>query len=122
MAEDNRIDLAVWRWDDSQPLPEDIVALHAGLDAGTAHPAMTRFDADAFVDALQGLFERASSGGESGEPWTYQVNDGTDGGANWVRFRVEIGLIQLFAPQLVNIAVVHQLVVSDPHNDHIIGA
>lgn len=122
MAEDNRIDLAVWRWDESQPLPGDIVALHASLDAGQAHPAMARFDSGAFVEALQGLFERASSGGGDGEPWTYAVHDGSDGGANWVRFRVEIGLIQLFAPQLVNIAVVHQLVVSDPHNDHIIGA
>jgi hypothetical protein len=115
MSEAPRIDLAVWRWRSGQPLPADIKALHRDLDQGVPHTAMAPFDTAAFLAALHGLFQRAGQG-----PWSYEVVDGND--ASWVRFHVDIGLIQLFAPQLVNIACVHELVISDPHNDHIIGA
>ena len=115
------IDLAVWRWNDDAPLPDDIHALHAGFDQGQPHASMARFDAAAFEEALTGLYERLPDR-QGGHGWSYELVDPGEGQPNWVRLQVDIGLIQLFAPRLVDIAVVHELVVSDPHNDHIIGA
>lgn len=111
------IDLAVWRWNDEAELPEDIEALHAGFDRGEAHAAMLPFDTAAFEEALRGLYERLPEDG-----WKYELQGSGDDAPRWIRFHVDIGLVQLLAPRLVDLAVVHGLVVSDPHNKHIIGA
>lgn len=113
------IDLAVWKWNPRIKLPTDVVALHAAFDRGEAHPALVRFDVTAFEEALNGLYDRA---GMKQAPWTYVVQDRGPDRPNWVRFTVDIAMVQLFPPRLVELACVHELVVSDPYKNHIIGA
>ncbi len=115
-------DLTIWKQGDLAG-KTDAEAVIAAIRNDTAHPAMQRFDAKAFVDDVRAEFdakenfsaddEDEEDDDDDGLPFVLDVADFTGSAANWISVSMGFNKAAAVLPRLVKVAAEHGLVVFD---------